>query len=173
MDENALVSGSKFEELLVKIHREKEELLALELNQNRRRDLLKSICSVYFFLVKVAGMARRNMTLEEFEIAEEQLKKLAQEKLKKPRHKILGAIGFKTAWSYYAKFGFFHIKRTPFGRWWKYHTWYKSSWNSFDPEGHMEKNKNCYSTPPNARDLFNELFKKRFGGKIDTRLTIF
>lgn len=172
MNDTALVSRSKFEDLIVKIRDEEEMLVASELNQNRQRDLLKSICSVYFFLRKVAGMARRGMTLEEFEIAEEKLKELAQEAMKKSRHKILGAIGFKTAWSYYAKFGYFHIKRTPFGRWWNWHNWIRRGWGNFNPDEYIKKYSDCYSTPPNAEELLDKLFKKRFGEKIDTRPTL-
>ena len=184
MADTALVSGSRFEELIIKIHKdeeanliklrnEEEANLASKLNQGRRRDLFKSICSAYFFLREVAGMTKRDMALEEFEIVEEKLKEMAKEEAKKFRHKVLKLFGFKTAWLYYNKFGHFHVERTPFGNWYKKHPWYKSgfsdperySWYVFKPERSINEVGDASVFPPNALRLLNEVFEKRYGAK--------
>src|SRR3989338_300718 len=166
MADTALVSGSRFEELLIKIHKdeeanliklrnEEEANLASKLNQGRRRDLFKVICSAFFFLRKVAGMTKRDMTLEEFEIVEEKLREMAEKEIQKPRHKIFKLFSFKTAWVYYHEYGYFHIRKTPFGSWWKKHPWYKNNWSDFNQYNYVDIS-DSYSIPPNARSLLEK-----------------
>ena len=170
LDENALVSGSKFENFLAQIISEQETNLNSELNLKRRRDLLKSICSVYLFLRKTIMPWNRELSVEEFEVAKNKLDEMAKEALKKRRHKVLGSIGFKTAWSYYAKFGYFPIKRTPFGNWYTKHGWFKRRspfWNNFNPYSYIDEYlSSSWSLPPNARALLDELFQKKFGATL-------
>ena len=169
MEETALVSACKFDTLVQKIEQEKEKRVRYHERQNKLRVIFKSIVSVFFFLTKKMGMPRTlALSLEDFETAEEKLKELAKEKVKGRHHKFLRKIGFKTAWQYYHEFGFFHYRSTPFGYWYNRATgldW--NDWNIFDPE-YIAARGRGYAVPPNARQLMEKIYQKRYGDNLKT-----
>lgn len=165
MKETALVQSCKFDLLVQKIEQKKEDRLQYIERCNRLRAILKSIMSVYFFLTKKMGMPRTDLSLEDFETAEEKLAELAKEKIKGRWHKFWAKLGIKTAWQYYHEFGFFHYRNTPFGLWYDSATgldWH--NWDTFSPELIAAYSRG-YAVPPNSLALMDKIYQKKFGVK--------
>ncbi|GEM_PF-6261216 len=116
--ETALVKNTGFEKVLKRIEDESRVT-------NRERGkcrLLKSIFSVYHFLTVGLGMKHGNLSLEEFEAAEAELKKIAENENKKWRNRaaailwkypLLHYIGDRS-WGYYLEYGYFPNHSCPF-----------------------------------------------------------
>lgn len=164
-DDTALVQSGKFDLLVQKIEQKKEEQTKYIEYQNQLRAILKSIMSVYFFLTQKMDMPRDDLSLEDFEIAEEKLKELAKEKIKGRWHKFWAKLGVKTAWQYYHEFKFFHYRNTPFGPWYYSATgldWH--NWDTFSPR-FIAAYSRGYAVPPNSLALMDKIYQKKSGAK--------
>jgi len=160
--ETSVVKSNEFEQLLEKINVEREIAKNSELNIERRFGILKAISSVYFFLRVSLGMPYREISIEEFEVAEARLKLIAQKEAKKFWPRFWNALGVETWWNYYLAHDYFldSNKKTVIG-WWDR---YPRSYSFCNKEA--DKIMNALSTgtvPPNARELMEAIFEKKYG----------
>ncbi len=168
--EKNLVNNTDFENLAMRIRREKEEYEQSELkkqeristSQLRRKNLRIAVASVYFYLRREIGKPPLAMTIEEFEITEKHLLEKAAEECKKNRHKILLFFGHLTPWNYYLKYGRFKLVKTPFGNWSNFHPWLDINFGENIGRSGIDT---ALSIPPNMENLVEKLFEKRFGVK--------
>lgn len=160
---NVTVKSNDFEKLLEKISAERETEKSSELNIQRRLEILKTISSVYFFMRCGLQMPYRAVSLEELEIAEARLKLIAEQEIKKFWNRFWNALGKKTFWHYYLQFGYFkdQCKQTAIGYWNVYNIWDYYSNNSDFEMALALKDKNAI--PPNAKELMEEIFAKKYG----------
>ena len=190
-----IIGPSAFERLIDKISNEKqiyEKRLAAEENakllekaeQNMvnslqqqcvdgRKELGKSIMSVYYYLRSQHGLPRRYLTKEEFLLVEARLKAIAEYDSKIFSLKDLFAFRRRRRWRYYLKHGYFNSQKSPFGKWAKYHPsfdGYQERYSDtsvyvppFHPDEINEKTSQIYSmsVPENFRKLLDELWKER------------
>lgn len=164
MEQAPILSQSNFEKLLDKLNEErkiaeelkkKNELEDINsfLNRDRRRNLVKSIISVFYFLRCQLHMPYREISLEEFETVELELRKIANEAGFVER--------YLKGWNFYLKNGYFRRKRTPFGKWDCAHRDWQDNFDFFNPND-LISYPDCSAIPPNIRGLLDELFEKRY-----------
>lgn len=161
------VKSNDFERLLEKISAERETEKHSELNIQRRLEILKSIASVYFFLRCGLKMPYRAVSLEELEVAEARLKLIAEQEVKKFWTRFWGALGKKTFWHYYTKYGYFKnsVKDIFDDRWCGYGYYYLR-------ENFKEaiRNGGNMTVVSNAEKLIEEIFAKKYdAGKKEVR----
>ncbi|GEM_PF-5455814 len=160
MAEDGLVKPTNAEKLYRKI---------AEGNRDASKEcsLIKSIMSVYYFLRHRVGMIDREMSVEEFELGEIELRAFCIEQSKRWHNRVLQSIGFLRPAAFYLENGFFHIREAPIDEWYKNHPFHESNYILFDLEEHLswlEESRDHYpmSIPPNLKDLYKALSKKRF-----------
>jgi len=155
--EMALVSNTDFEILLKKIERQKQK----ELDKQRRIDLVKSMYSVYEFVISKLEMNKGSLSLKEFEAAEVELKKLAAFETKALHHRIAGFLHQNSIWNFYFKHNYFSRKARPFG--WDVYDYHMTR-NFYDTDSSpidlLNEAEEDY-LPTNAKKLYRNLLKKR------------
>ena len=164
VEEVAVIDNTNWERLVAKAVKDQEELSASKLNMERRRQIIKEIASVFYFLKREIDWTQDTLSLEEFETAQAELKMRAKEKIED----WLGVFGGRRGWKYYLKFGYFHFRRAPLrhGRkWYSAHGWYQNSYQNFHPDEFLASTKNWSPIPENIVSLFSEIFEKRFNQK--------
>lgn len=174
VETNLAVKDNDFEKI-IKMLAEKQAQLSQknqksQLNLAQRRQLAMAIASVYYFLKVTLSLSEHwDLTLEEFETVEAELKIRAEKEERKFRRKFFKWLGLRSAWNYYLKLGHFPIKRAPVRgkrRWYMAHPW--GSMN-FDPdECHLASS----AIPPNHNKLLLQIFEKRYPQvKIENKKT--
>ena len=155
--ELVLVGNTDFEILLKKIERQKQK----ELDKQRRIDLVKSMYSVYEFVIGKLEMDYGPLSLKEFEAAEVELKKLAAFEEKALHRRIAGLLYQDTVWNFYFKHNYFSRKARPFG-WDVYDYHMTRNFNDTDssPIDLLNEAEEDY-LPTNAKKLYRNLLKKR------------
>lgn len=164
-----LILNTPFERLVAdvkRINKEHEKRVMREFEKNKEVEIVHqtfkkiflSVMSVFFFLRKEVGMNKREITIDEFEIAREYLQKTAQKQVDKLRviNWLIDCLGIKTSWRYYLDNGHFSLHRTPFGEWYEFHP--LNNFFDFDPFGVYEKK---YSVPPNMQELIIQIYAKQ------------
>jgi len=166
--ETSVVKSNEFEKLLEKIRVERVIVQNSELNIERRFGILKAISSVYFFLRVALEMPYRGISLEEFEIAEARLQLIAQKKAKKFWNRFWKALGGTTWWNYYLASGHFQDrnKKTVIGPWKGYPNSY---WEFKDEYGKINDTYSPKLVPPNASELLEAIFEKKYGTPLDRK----
>ena len=139
-----------------------------------RRNLGKSIMSIYYFLRIKWGLPPRCLTLREFKITEIHLREIALENSKVSSLKDLLCFRERRLWKYYLTFGYFHSSRTPFGKWETRHPLFETYYEvhgydtnellPYDPDNlDSAQAHETYplSAPPNFKALLDELWEER------------
>lgn len=165
-------------EIMKKKEQEEEENYSSGLNTERRRDIVRAIVSVYFFMRKGLGMAYRPITKEEFYFGAEALREMAQKQVRQRSfwQKTLLFIGFgEYHWEHYLEHGYFSKDSAPFDGWDLEHPWRHCDaekghtlgyWDNFSPDvlGAAPVQYN-YALPENINELIKEVFEEKYGKK--------
>lgn len=164
-----LVADTPFEKLMARINAHKEKIAAEARECETKRNLILTTASVYCFLRDFLGMPDGNLSLKEFEGAEEALRKFAETEARKIR---LGNLFQTSHWHFFLKNGFFAPgfsfkaagkrayceKLTPRYRKAKFYNFNpKDILNEHRPENRM----GCDVFPVNIFDLCREILAKR------------
>ncbi len=165
METSSAVKDNAFEEILKRLVKKQEQVERERetsvLNLRRQRQLAMAIASVYYYLNAALNLSEYwDLTLEEFETVEAELKSKAEKEEKKIRRKFLKFLGLRSAWGYYLEFGHFSVSKAPIHG--KYQSWFSAQpWGSmyFVPSYHYHASS---AIPPNYTQLFQQLFEKRY-----------
>jgi len=161
-DENlAITKKTPFEELVERINQDPVNL---------KRDIFRQIMSAYFFLRVVLHIVHRKITIEEFEVAHQRLKELADRNSKSDAKEFL-AKGYFTRWDISWIDNQNHSLHknhvhTPFAPG-------DLEYETFDPEGievyrYIRSGKYALVFPPNIIELMNEIYAKRHPDLAET-----
>jgi len=112
--EKGLVRNTDLEDLLARIRKEKEEEKEKIQQDSKKLNLIKSIMSVYDFVIFKMGMKQGPISVVEFKAAETELRKLATTKSQEWCRRVRDFLGKDNIWHFYLQEGYFPNKAPSF-----------------------------------------------------------
>lgn len=158
----SLVKNTRFEALVARIQKDQEENHNSDLNRERKRYIVRSIASVYFFLRREYGMTAGSLTIDDYRTAYEALMEIACKRVKEWKYRMLPSLLCRnTAWGYFLAHGYFHMRRTPFGLWFNsvgYNVYYYAGSFLDNPATVRED-----VLPRNFKELVSTVYEEKYG----------